>query len=129
MKINKKTILIYTVYLFLIAFILTLFFKLKTTTTNILKDINIITPYLENENWEKSKELFDNFTNNYKKPLENLSIMIKDTEIRDVLLIMTDIHTNIGFKNKTSVLLNIENLKFYINNLYKSQIPTVLNIF
>lgn len=129
MKFNKKTVTVYCLYLVLLSYILILFFNLKSSTQTMLHDLNTITPYLKNENWEISEELFNQFDKNYTKKLENLTIINKDIEIREILLSIVDISTNIDIKNKNLCLNKLENLKFHIINLYKSQIPTLLNIF
>lgn len=128
MKLNIKNISVYGLYLILLISILILFFNLKFSTNKMIKDLEIITPYIKSENWETSESLFHNFNENYKNKLENFSIVLNHKEINEALLSMTDIFTNIEFKNKELCLNKIENLKFHITNFFKSQIPNIKNI-
>lgn len=128
MKLNIKNISVYGLYLILLVFILILFFNLKFSTNKMIKDLEIITPYIKSENWETSKLLFHNFNENYKNKLENFSIILNHKEINEALLSMTDIFTNIELKNKELCLNKIENLKFHITNFFQSQVPSIKNI-
>ena len=129
MKLEKKTLSLYFLYVLLISLILFLFFNLKSSTNNMLKDLNTLSPYLKNENWDESKKLLDEFNNKYKKTLERITIITNDIEVNNVYLLLIDIFTNIELKNKDTCLNKLENLKFSIKNLYTSQIPSILNIF
>ena len=105
--------------------------KTRTITYRIahmIKDLEIITPYIKSENWETSKLLFHNFNENYKNKLENFSIILNHKEINEALLSITDIFTNIELKNKELCLNKIENLKFHITNFFQSQVPSIKNI-
>lgn len=128
MKLNIKNISVYGLYLILLVFILILFFNLKFSTNKMIKDLQVITPYIKSENWETSKLLFHNFNENYKNKLENFSIILNHKEINEALLSMTDIFTNIELKNKELCLNKIENLKFHITNFFQSQVPSIKNI-
>lgn len=128
MKLNIKNISVYGLYSILLVFTLILFFNLKFSTNKMIKDLEIITPYIKNENWETSKLLFHNFNKNYKNKLENFSIILNHKEINEALLSITDIFTNIELKNKELCLNKIENLKFHITNLFQSQVPSIKNI-
>lgn len=128
MKLNIKNISVYGLYSILLVFTLILFFNLKFSTNKMIKDLEIITPYIRNENWETSKLLFHNFNKNYKNKLENFSIILNHKEINEALLSITDIFTNIELKNKELCLNKIENLKFHITNFFQSQVPSIKNI-
>ncbi|OAT87155.1 DUF4363 family protein [Candidatus Arthromitus sp. SFB-turkey] len=128
MKLNIKNISVYGLYSILLVFTLILFFNLKFSTNKMIKDLEIITPYIKNENWETSKLLFHNFNKNYKNKLENFSIILNHKEINEALLSITDIFTNIELKNKELCLNKIENLKFHITNFFQSQVPSIKNI-
>ena len=128
MKLNIKNISVYGLYSILLVFTLILFFNLKFSTNKMIKDLEIITPYIKSENWETSKLLFHNFNENYKNKLENFSIILNHKEINEALLSITDIFTNIELKNKELCLNKIENLKFHITNFYQSQVPSIKNI-
>lgn len=128
MKLNIKNISVYGLYLILLVFTLILFFNLKFSTNKMIKDLQVITPYIKSENWETSKLLFHNFNENYKNKLENFSIILNHKEINEALLSMTDIFTNIELKNKELCLNKIENLKFHITNFFQSQVPSIKNI-
>lgn len=128
MKLNIKNISVYGLYSILLVFTLILFFNLKFSTNKMIKDLEIITPYIKSENWETSKLLFHNFNENYKNKLENFSIILNHKEINEALLSITDIFTNIELKNKELCLNKIENLKFHITNLFQSQVPSIKNI-
>ncbi|HJD00342.1 MAG TPA: DUF4363 family protein [Candidatus Dwaynia gallinarum] len=128
MKLNIKNISVYGLYSILLVFTLILFFNLKFSTNKMIKDLEIITPYIKNENWETSKLLFHNFNENYKNKLENFSIILNHKEINEALLSITDIFTNIELKNKELCLNKIENLKFHITNFFQSQVPSIKNI-
>ncbi len=128
MKLNIKNISVYGLYLMLLVFTLILFFNLKFSTNKMIKDLEIITPYIKSENWETSESLFNNFNENYKNKLENFSIILNHKEINEALLSMTDIFTNIELKNKELCLNKIENLKFHITNFFQSQVPSIKNI-
>ena len=128
MKLNIKNISVYGLYLMLLVFTLILFFNLKFSTNKMIKDLEIITPYIKCENWETSESLFNNFNENYKNKLENFSIILNHKEINEALLSMTDIFTNIELKNKELCLNKIENLKFHITNFFQSQVPSIKNI-
>lgn len=128
MKLNIKNISVYGLYLILLVFTLILFFNLKFSTNKMIKDLEIITPYIKSENWETSESLFNNFNENYKNKLENFSIILNHKEINEALLSMTDIFTNIELKNKELCLNKIENLKFHITNFFQSQVPSIKNI-
>ena len=128
MKLNIKNISVYGLYSILLVFTLILFFNLKFSTNKMIKDLEIITPYIKSENWETSKLLFHNFNDNYKNKLENFSIILNHKEINEALLSITDIFTNIELKNKELCLNKIENLKFHITNFFQSQVPSIKNI-
>ncbi len=128
MKLNIKNISVYGLYSILLVFTLILFFNLKFSTNKMIKDLEIITPYIKSENWETSKLLFHNFNENYKNKLENFSIILNHKEINEALLSITDIFTNIELKNKELCLNKIENLKFHITNFFQSQVPSIKNI-
>ena len=128
MKLNIKNISVYGLYSILLVFTLILFFNLKFSTNKMIKDLEIITPYIKSENWETSKLLFHNFNENYKNKLENFSIILNNKEINEALLSITDIFTNIELKNKELCLNKIENLKFHITNFFQSQVPSIKNI-
>ena len=128
MKLNIKNISVYGLYSILLVFTLILFFNLKFSTNKMIKDLEIITPYIKSENWETSKLLFHNFNKNYKNKLENFSIILNHKEINEALLSITDIFTNIELKNKELCLNKIENLKFHITNFFQSQVPSIKNI-
>lgn len=128
MKLNIKNISVYGLYLILLVFTLILFFNLKFSTNKMIKDLEIITPYIKSENWETSESLFNNFNENYKNKLENFSIILNHKEINEALLSITDIFTNIELKNKELCLNKIENLKFHITNFFQSQVPSIKNI-
>ena len=127
MKLNIKNISVYGLYSILLVFTLILFFNLKFSTNKMIKDLEIITPYIKSENWETSKLLFHNFNENYKNKLENFSIILNHKEINEALLSITDIFTNIELKNKELCLNKIENLKFHITNFFQSQVPSIKN--
>lgn len=95
----------------------------------MIRDLNSISPYIENENWETSKEMLDDFYNKHKNKIEMFSVILRNDEIDKALMCILEIFLNIELKDKPSCLNKIENLKFYISNFYISQIPNIKNIF
>ncbi len=128
MKTNIKNLIVYIPCLILLISILVLFFNLKISTSKMIKDLDIISQYVKSESWEISKNLFDNFYNQYRSKIENFSIILRNDEVDKALISISDIFLNIELEDRATCLNKIENLKFYISNLYISQIPNLKNI-
>lgn len=128
MKINIKNVTVYGLYILLITSIIFSFFHLKHSISEMNKKLEVITTYVESENWEKSEILFEEFEKLHKHKLERLSFILKHTDINDILLSIVDVSTNIKLKNKDMCMLKLENLKFNLYNMYKSQLPKFENI-
>lgn len=129
MKSKIKNLIVYIPCALLLAFVLFLFFNLKTSTSKMLKDLDLISPEIKNENWEISIELLNNFLEKYENKFEMFSSILRNDEVDKALLCISDIFLNMELKDMPSCLNKIENLKFYISNFYISQIPNLKNIF
>lgn len=128
MKFNIKNIAVYGSYTLLILLIIFSFLYIKHSTSQMNKKLDIIKISLENEDWNSSIKLFNEFELMHKKELEYFSLFSNKNDLREVLLSIKDISTNMIMENKDICLSKIEILKFYLEHIYDSQIPKIRNI-
>lgn len=129
MKRNIKNISVYGIYIIIVIIAISLFFDLKYKTHRMINELNSISPYIENENWETCKTKFTEFNDKYTKKIDHLSFIINHEEINSALAMIEDIFTNIDLQNKVFCLNSLEKLKFRILDFYRSQVPNIINIF
>lgn len=129
MKNKIKNISVYGLYILIVIITISLFFDLKHKTNDILTELNSISPYIENEDWETCETKFIEFNNKYTKRIDHLSFILNHEEINIALAMIEDVFTNIKLKNKVFCLNSLEGLKFRILNFYRSQVPNIINIF
>lgn len=128
MKFNIKNIAVYGSYTLLILLIIFSFLYIKHSTSQMNKKLYIIKISLENEDWNSSIKLFNEFELMHKKELEYFSLFSNKNDLREALLSIKDISTNMIMENKDICLSKIEILKFYLEHIYDSQIPKIRNI-
>lgn len=128
MKFNIKNIAVYGSYTLLILLIIFSFLYIKHSTSQMNKKLDIIKISLENEDWNSSIKLFNEFELMHKKELEYFSLFSNKNDLREALLSIKDISTNMIMENKDICLSKIEILKFYLEHIYDSQIPKIRNI-
>lgn len=128
MKFNIKNIAVYGSYTLLILLIIFSFLYIKHSTSQMNKKLDIIKISLENDDWNSSIKLFNEFELMHKKELEYFSLFSNKNDLREALLSIKDISTNMIMENKDICLSKIEILKFYLEHIYDSQIPKIRNI-
>lgn len=129
MKYNLKEFFAVLIYALIITSFLCLFLSLNNSLKSMEKDLENITLNVKNENWETSKNLFNEFNHKYKSKIEKFSILINHREVNEALLYISNVYESLDSKDKSVSLNKLSSLSFVLKNFYKSQLPNYKNIF
>lgn len=124
----KRTITISVIILFIIVFSLISLFSLKSSKDYVFSELDSIEYHLTQNDFDTAYDKAVKINKYWKDKSNIFSSYIKHNNIDTSMEHLIQLKASIKIKDTENSLLEIENIKFYLNKIYESELPILRNV-